>query len=360
MAVHLIAPDSFKGTLSAAEVAAAMARGVREAGAEADVCPVADGGEGTLDALIAARGGTRLEAPAHDPLRRPILAEFGLLDARPMGRKPSDTEGNRPVGGDGTGAGGVTAVVEVAAASGLPLLSPEERDPERADTFGTGELISAAIEAGARTVLVAAGGSATVDGGRGAIEVLRERGDAGAIDLGAVELVVLCDVETFYEDASRVFGPQKGANLATVERLAGRLDEFAASLPRDPRGLPMTGCAGGLSGGLFGAFGARLVPGGRFVLDQLGFEARLSAADAVITGEGRIDEQSLAGKVVGTIAETCAKAGKPAHAIVGQNALAPERAEAAGIAQIHEAGTLEAIASAAGRIALAYREEGAP
>jgi glycerate 2-kinase len=332
----LVAPDSFKGTLGAAEVAEAIARGVREAGGEADVCPVADGGEGTLEALLAARGGVRVEVAAHDPLRRPIVAEFGLMDE------------------------GATAVVEVAAASGLPLVAPDERDPERADSFGTGELIAAAIEAGARTVLVAAGGSATVDGGRGAIEALRGRAGAGAADLSAIELVVLCDVETPYEDASRVFGPQKGANLAGVERLAVRLDEFAASLPRDPRGLPMTGCAGGLSGGLFGAFDARLVPGAPFVLDQLGFEARLAAADVVITGEGQIDEQSLVGKVVGTIAGVAERAGKPLHAIVGQNALAPERAEAAGIAQIHEAGTLEAIASAAGCIALASREGSAP
>jgi glycerate 2-kinase len=347
MAVYLIAPDSFKGTLSAAEVAEAMARGVREAGAEADVCPVGDGGEGTAEALLAASGGEWVEAAAHDPLRRPIAAEFVLLD------------GGGNVGSEFGAAPGGTAVVEVAAASGLPLLKPEERDPERADTYGTGELIAAAIEAGARTVLVAAGGSATVDGGRGAIETLRERAAAGAIDLSAIELVVLCDVETTYEHAVRVFGPQKGLKVGSVDRVSAWLDEFAASLPRDPRGLPMTGCAGGLSGGLYGAYGARLVPGARFVLDQLGFEGRLAAADAVIAGEGQLDEQSLAGKVVSTIAELGAKAGKPVHAIVGRDALAPERAEAAGIAQVHEAGTLGAIASAAGRIALAYREESA-
>jgi glycerate 2-kinase len=319
----LIAPDSFKGTLTAAEVAEAMARGVREAGAEADSCPVADGGEGTLDALLAARGGERVEAAAHDPLRRPIVAEFGLMEDR------------------------ATAVVEVAAASGLPLLAPEERDPERADSFGTGELIAAAIEAGARTVLVAAGGSATVDGGRGAIEALRAAAKQGAIDLDAVQLEVLCDVEAPYEDAAPVFAPQKGADPAAVERLAARLDEFAATLPRDPRGVPMTGCAGGLSGGLMGAFGAKLRPGARFVLDRLGFERRLAAADAVITGEGRIDEQSLGGKVIGTIAEICAATGKPVHAIVGENALAPVLAGRAGIASVREAGTLDAISAAA-------------
>lgn len=323
----LLAPDSFKGTLGAAEVAEAMARGVREAGAKADPCPVADGGEGTLEALLAARGGRRVEAAAHDPLRRPIVAEIGLLED------------------------GATAVVEVAAASGLPLLAPEERDPERADTFGTGELIAAAIEAGARIVLVAAGGSATVDGGRGAIEVLRDRAEQGTIDLEAVELEVLCDVENPYEDAVGVFGPQKGVKLGSVDKMSARLDAFAASLPRDPRGMPMTGCAGGLSGGLWGAFGARLVPGARFVLDQLGFERRLAAADAVITGEGRLDAQSLGGKVIGTIAEVCAEAGKPLHAIVGENTLPGELAERARIASIVEGGTLDGIVAAARQLA---------
>ncbi|MFN8163780.1 MAG: glycerate kinase [Solirubrobacterales bacterium] len=320
---YLIAPDSFKGSFSATEVAEAIAGGVREAGAEADVCPVADGGEGTLDVLLAAGGGTRVEADAHDPLRRPIRAGFGLL------------------------AGGETAVVEVAAASGLPLLAPDERDPERADTFGTGELIAAAITAGAKTILVAAGGSATTDGGRGAIEALRAGGG-----LQGARLEVLCDVETPYEDAARVFAPQKGAEPAAVARLAARLDDFARTLRRDPRGVPMGGCAGGLSGGLMAAFDADLRPGARFVLDRLGFATRLDAADAVITGEGQIDDQSLRGKVVGTVAGLCAEAGRPLHVIAGRNALAPERAVAAGISSIVEASSLDEIA-VAGRAAAA-------
>lgn len=316
----LVAPDSFKGTFSATEVAAAIARGVREAGAEADVCPVADGGEGTLDVLLGTCGGTRIEIDAHDPLRRPMRACFGLL-------------------GDGE-----TGVVEVAAASGLPLLSPRELDPERADTFGSGELIAAAIGAGAKTVLVAAGGSATTDGGRGAIEAVREAGG-----LAGARLEVLCDVEARYEDAARLFAPQKGADSAAVARLAARLGEFAATLPRDPRGLAMGGCAGGLSGGLMAAFDARLRPGAAFVLGRVGFESRLAAADAAITGEGRLDEQSLSGKIVGTIAEACARAGKPLHAIVGQSSLDADRARGAGIASVEEAGTLAAVALAASR-----------
>jgi glycerate 2-kinase len=315
---YLLAPDSFKGTFSAPEVAEAMARGLRTVGAETDLCPLADGGEGTGEILLEALGGNRIEVQAHDPLRRPISASFALLDD------------------------GGTAVVETAAASGLPLLRPEERDPERADTYGTGELIAAALATGALTVLLAAGGSATTDGGRGAIAAIREAGG-----LGAAQLEVLCDVRTPYEDAARVFAPQKGADPAAVARLSDRLQEFAATLPEDPRGVPMGGCAGGLSGGLMAAFGARLRSGAAYVLDLLGFEARLPAADAVISGEGRLDEQSLSGKVVGTVAEACTAAGKPLYVIAGQSSLSTDRARRAGIAAIEEAGTLGTIAAAA-------------
>jgi glycerate kinase len=311
VARFLVAPDSFKGTFDAAAVAEAIAAGVEAGGDSADRCPVADGGEGTAAVLLGALGGEQRTAPVHDPLRRPIEASFGLL-------------------GDGK-----TAIVETAQASGLSLLTPEERDPERADTYGTGELIAAAIDAGARTVLLAAGGSATTDGGRGAIEALRE---AGAISRASIE--VLCDVRTPYEDAARVFAPQKGANPAAVKRLTARLDELAAKLPRNPRGLLMSGCAGGLSGGLW-AHGARLRPGADYVLDALDFDSRLARADVVVSGEGRFDSQSLEGKIVGAIAIRCAAAGKPLHLIVGENALSSKPPPA--ISSIAEAPTLEEI-----------------
>ncbi|HTR75968.1 MAG TPA: glycerate kinase [Solirubrobacterales bacterium] len=322
MTRFLVCPDSFKGTFSAPEVAAAIGAGVEEAGATADLCPTADGGEGTAEAVRAALGGEVREAGAHDPLGRPIHASFVLVED------------------------GGTAVVDTAAASGLPLVAPDESDAVAASTYGTGELIAAAIETGARRVLLAAGGSATTDGGLGATRALRERGG-----LGGASLIVLCDVRTAFEDAARVFAPQKGADPATVERLAERLDRIAAELPRDPRGVPMTGCAGGLSGGLWAAFGAELRPGAEFVLDLLGFEARLAAADAAIGGEGRIDSQSLEGKVVGEIAAACAAVGRPFHVIVGQDRLAPATADRTGIASIDKAGTLEAIRDAARRLA---------
>jgi glycerate kinase len=318
----LVAPDSFKGTFDAGTVADAIAAGIEGAGGEADRCPVADGGEGTMAVLLGALGGERRTVAVHDPLRRPVEASFGLL-------------------GDGE-----TAIVEAAQASGLPLLAPGERDPERADTYGTGELIAAAIEAGARTVLLAAGGSATTDGGRGAIEalrqsdaafVLRTAGEGGRTTAGAM-IEVLCDVRTPYEDAARVFAPQKGADPAAVERLAARLEALAAELPRDPRGVPMSGCAGGLSGGLW-AYGARLRPGAGFVLDALDFDSRLARADAVVSGEGRFDSQSLEGKVVGAIAGRCAAAGKPLHLIVGKNGLDAEPLPA--ISSLAEATAIE-------------------
>jgi glycerate kinase len=290
----LVAPDSFKGTFGAGEVAEAIAGGLEEGGAETDRCPVADGGEGTMEVLLDALGGERRWAAVHDPLRRPIEASVGLL-------------------GDGA-----TAIVETAQASGLPLVAEEERDAERADTFGTGELIAAAVEAGVQRILLAVGGSASTDGGAGAIEALRQAGL-----LGRVEIEVLCDVTAPYVDAARLFASQKGADAAAVERLTARLEALAAELPRDPRGVPMTGCAGGLSGGLW-AHGAQLRPGAAFVLDAIEFEARLARADAVVSGEGRFDSQSLAGKVVGELAARCAVAGKPLHLVVGENAFEGE------------------------------------
>jgi glycerate kinase len=313
----LVAPDSFKGTFGAGEVAEAVATGLEEGGAEAERCPVADGGEGTMEVLLGALGGERRRADVHDPLRRPLEASFGLL-------------------GDGT-----TAIVETAQASGLPLVAEGERDAERADTFGAGELIAAAVAAGARRVLLAVGGSASTDGGAGAIEAL---GQAGL--LGTVEIEVLCDVTAAYEEAAPLFAPQKGADAPGVARLVARLDALAAELPRDPRGVPMGGCAGGLSGGLW-AYGARLRPGAAFVLDAIGFDQRLARADAVVSGEGRFDTQSLEGKIVGEIAARCAVAGKPLHLVVGEDGFEGERPGAvAAVAAVAEAGTPAAMRQA--------------
>jgi glycerate kinase len=311
----LVAPDSFKGTFSAAQVAAAVARGLRAGGREAVELPIADGGEGTMDAL----GGEVRTAMASDPLGRPVEARFALLDD------------------------GRTAVVETAEASGLRLVVESERDAWAASTRGTGELIVAAVEAGARSVAVAVGGSATTDGGAGALAALDEAG----VD---VPITVICDVRTAWEHAPRVFGPQKGATDArTVRRLETRLDELAARAPRDPRGVPMTGCAGGLSGGLWAFRGARLVPGAAYVLDAVGFDGAMRAARFVVTGEGTLDAQTLEGKACAEVATRARQGGVACHAVVGRNALDAFRARVLDFGLVIEAST-EAELEAAGRM----------
>lgn len=289
----LVAPDSFKGTLSSARVAGAVGRGLEAGGLPPpDLCPVADGGEGTLAVLLAALGGSTSAAEVSDPLGRPRRAGFALIDD------------------------GAAAIVEVAEASGLALLDERERDPLAASTHGTGELISAAVDAGAALVLVAAGGSASTDGGAGAIAAIEQAGG-----LRGARLVVLCDVRTPFEEAAARFGPQKGADPATVRRLQARLRRRAEQLPRDPRGRVGGGAAGGLAGGLWATYGARLEPGAPFVLERLGFDERLRAARAVVVGEGRLDRGTLEGKLPFEIATRARQGGVPAHAIVGHNAL---------------------------------------
>ncbi len=315
----LVAPDSFKGTLTASQVADAIGRGLTSAGRPVDLCPIADGGEGTLDVLAPALDAEIRTAVVTDPLGRGIEARFAI---------------------------GREAVVETAAASGLGLVSPVDRDPIAASTHGTGELILAAVEEGAQVVYVGVGGSATTDGGSGAIRAIRRGGG-----LGKTKLVVLCDVRTPFEDAARVFGPQKGAGPADVRRLTSRLNGLARRLDRDPRGLPMTGAAGGLAGGLWATFGAELIPGASFVLDAIGFDARMRAARAVVTGEGRLDQQSLAGKAVSEVATRARQAGVPCHAIVGSNGLDTFGARILDLDTIYEAGTVAQLRAAGRRLA---------
>ena len=319
----LVAPDSFKGTFDASQVAAAIGRGLESEGRPVDLCPLADGGEGTLDVLLEALGGQRASAVVEDPLGKETEAEFGLLEAG---------HARRPV-----------AIVEMARASGLTLLAPGERDAVAASTFGTGQLIVAAVAAGAEVVYVGVGGSATTDGGAGALRAIRRHGV-----LGSARLVVLCDVWTPFEDAARVFGPQKGATPAQVSRLSRRLNDLARRLERDPRGLAMTGAAGGLAGGLWAELRAELVPGAAFVLETLDFDRRMRAAHAVVTGEGRLDEQSLAGKAVSEVATRARQSGVPCHAIVGDRELDAFGARILDLQAILEAPTLRGI-EAAGR-----------
>ncbi len=270
-------PDSLKGVLTARDAARALAAGVRRAGAEALELPLADGGDGTADVLAAALGGEWREASVSDPLGRPVAARFLLL---PDGR----------------------AVVESAEAIGLSRLGPGELDPTRASSRGLGELVLAAAEAGATSVVVALGGSATVDGGAGMREVL------GPLP---VPVVVACDVGNPLlgpRGAARVFGPQKGATPEEVEALECRL--AAMDELREFADVPGAGAAGGL-GAALAALGAELRPGIELVLEAVCFDAAAGEADLVVTGEGTVDRSSAEGKVAAGVARACARAGVP-------------------------------------------------
>ncbi len=317
----LLAPDSFKGTFSAVEVVDALASGFEAVGLEVDRCPVADGGEGTSETLGAALGGETVEVDVQDPLGRPIRASFTLL------------------------ADGETAVLDTAAASGMGLLSAEELDAEAATTTGTGELIAAGAQR-ANRIWLGIGGSATTDGGRGAIEAL-----AAAGGLGDVRLVCLCDVRIPWEEAAEEFAPQKGADVHAVARLGERLDQLAADAPRDPRGVPMTGAAGGLAGGLWAWCGADLVGGAPFVLESVDFDLRARQAVAVVTGEGRLDATTLEGKIVAEVARRANRLGVPVHAIVGEDVTDADQKRELGLASVREAATLADITAAGGEIA---------
>jgi glycerate kinase len=283
-------PDKFRGSLDAAAAAAAMGRGLRTAGFDEVVeVPLADGGEGTLDALLAARGGSRRTAKVTGPLGDPIDAVWGRLS-------------------DGT------AVIEMARASGLALVEGRP-DPLRASTRGTGELIAAAARAGATRVVVCVGGSASTDGGLAAVETL-------GWSLAGLDVVVACDVGTTFTDAAEIYGPQKGASSAQVALLKRRLEQLIGVYQQrtgvDISELEGGGAAGGLAGGL-AAIGARLEPGFEVVAQAAGLDAAFDGAELVVTGEGKLDVTSFEGKVVGGVLEWAADAGVPHRAaIVGQ------------------------------------------
>jgi glycerate kinase len=264
-----------------------MAAGLERSGFDDVVqIPLADGGEGTLDALIAARGGSRRTTRVTGPLGDPVEAEWALLP------------------------GGI-GVIEMAQASGLALVEGRN-DPLRASTRGTGELIDAVRRSGFRRIVVAVGGSATTDGGLAAVEAV-------GWSLQGIDVTVACDVDTSFEDAARVYGPQKGATDAQVSLLTRRLarlaDEYRARTGVDVRSLVGAGAAGGLAGGL-AAIGARLVPGFEAVAETVGLETALEGAMLAVTGEGKLDGSSIAGKVVGGVLAWAEDLGVPKVAVV--------------------------------------------
>ncbi len=284
----LAAPDKFRGSATAPDVARAIARGAEAAGWPCRELPLADGGEGTLDALGGANRSTRVSGP----LGAPVDAGWRL--------------------------DGELAVIEMARASGLALVGgADHNDPLAASARGTGELIEAAVRAGARRIVVGVGGSATTDGGLGAVEAL----DWAPFASRGVVVEVACDVQTTFVDAASVFAPQKGASSEDVAELTARLRQVAKRYRRelgtDVESIPGAGAAGGLAGGL-AALGATLAPGFELVADAVGLDRALAECDVVVTGEGQLDETSFAGKVVGGVVERAARAGVRALAVVGQ------------------------------------------
>jgi len=322
----LVAPDSFKGTLSASEAAMAMGRGVRRAvpGASVRLFPVSDGGEGFIDALVPPARGTQEWTEVHGPLPvQRVRARWALV------------------------AKGSTAVIEMAAASGLALVGPDRRDPCVTSTFGVGELIRSALDRGAGTILVGIGGSATNDGGAGMASALGvrfldasgavlpqggsalaglRRIDAAGLDdrLAKTVVTAACDVTsplTGPEGASRVFAPQKGAGPADVEILERAMARYAEVL-RDDLGidvvsLPGAGAAGGLGAGLAAFCGATLASGIDVVLDATGFDAALSSCDLLLTGEGRVDAQTRQGKALAGLLRRAIAAHVPVACVAG-------------------------------------------
>ena len=324
----VVAPNAFKGSLTASQAAAAMALGVRDVFPEADVIevPVADGGDGTVEALVSALRGDYLAADVEGPLGDPVLATYGLTDHGHMG------------------------VVELASASGMTLIGANRLDPRKASTFGFGQLLQAVRSAGAGKVIAGIGGSATNDGGAGMGQALGyrlldaaghdlprggaalarlDRIDAAGFDRGwqNVSVEVACDVTnplTGPQGASAVYGPQKGADEAAVRELDAALSRLAEVIERDlgkkVAHIPGAGAAGGAGAGLVAFLDARLVPGAPLIVTASGFDEKLPGADLVITGEGRVDSQTAYGKAPGEVAKRAKAARIPVLLIAGSKA----------------------------------------
>jgi glycerate kinase len=321
----IVAPNAFKGSLSASEAAAAIARGVREAFPDAEVVeiPVADGGDGTVEALVSAHRGEYRTVKVEGPLGDPVDATYGLVE------------------------GGRTGVVELASASGLTLIPAERRDPRRTSTFGFGQLLQAVRAARVGQIIAGIGGSATNDGGAGMAQAVGYRLlDADGVELprgGAalarlaridpsgfdpgwrsVKVMVACDVTnplTGPRGASAVYGPQKGADDAAVSALDAALARLAAVIERDlgkrVADVPGAGAAGGTGAGLMAFLDAKLLPGAPLVVEASGFDTKLKGSDLVITGEGQADAQTAYGKAPGEVAKRAKAARIPVLLIAG-------------------------------------------
>jgi len=350
----VIAPDSFKECLSALEAARAISEGVLEAcpNATIDLCPMADGGEGTVDAMVAATGGAYRTADVFDPLGKPIRARFGLLGRAVQTNLPGEVGLAGAILALEPGAAELsgTAVIEMAAASGLQLVPPDRRNPLRTTTFGTGQLILASLDAGAREVVLGIGGSATTDGGCGGAQALGVTfigrdgraimcgmgggaiADVADFDMSGLDervrrtrIRVACDVTnplTGPNGSAAVYGPQKGATAEMVAQLDANLAHLAELIRRklglEVQNMPGAGAAGGLGAGLVAFAGARIERGVEVVADAVGLKRRLAGADLCLTGEGRLDAQSRLGKTTYGVAALANALGVPVICIPGQ------------------------------------------
>ncbi|HEV2047204.1 MAG TPA: glycerate kinase [Chthoniobacterales bacterium] len=318
----LIAPDKFKGSLSAGEVAENIAIGLREVlrDSKIDIVPMADGGEGTAEVICSALGGSWMKCKAHDPLGREIEARYAFIDDQKL------------------------AVMEMSEAAGMRRVAENERDPLRASTLGVGEMLLDSAQRGAREIIIGLGGSATNDGGCGMTRKLGFRffaGDkelTGAVtelleltrierpkDLSLAKIIAAADVRNSLlgeNGATRVFGPQKGATpdgIDTLERALTKLaDVVAKEFGFDYRDEPGAGAAGGLGFGLMSFCGAKIRPGFDVVAEAVGLESKMKDVDLVITGEGSLDRQTLEGKTPAGVAGLARKLGKRVYAIVGR------------------------------------------
>ncbi len=339
----VLAPDSFKGAASAVETANAMEKGILSVfpKAECVLLPMADGGEGTVETLVTATNGKFVKADVFDPLMRKIKAEYGIL-------------------GDNQ-----TAVIEMAAASGLPLLKEDERDPQKTSTFGTGELIKHGLDSGCRKFIIGIGGSATTDGGAGMASALGIKflDSAGKrilpsgenliriqkIDFSGLvkevresSFLTACDVTnplTGRDGAARVYGPQKGASPEAVEILEKNLIHFA-NVVRSETGVdnstrPGTGAAGGLGFGLTVFLNAELTNGSELIKSAMDFDRKIKGADLILTGEGKIDKQTLYGKTIAGVAKSAKKYGIPCIALGGICDISADKASKIGITSIY-------------------------
>jgi glycerate 2-kinase len=326
--VILLAPDSFKNSCTAREACCAIERGIKSVNPKVKTLslPLSDGGEGYMEVLLSSLGGKRYSITVHDPLMRPVKADYAIVNS------------------------GKTAIIEMAAASGIQLLSEKELDPCKTTTYGCGELILDAIQKGASRIIIGIGGSSTTDGGTGAAQALGIHflditgeiipdGISGAylkkihsIDesginpaVSDIEILVACDVEnpfTGKSGAARIYSPQKGANPEKVKLLEEGMIHLSGLIMQKKginlEEIPGSGAAGGLGGGLLAFLGARLKPGVEIILQSVNFSKNLKKVDLVITGEGKIDSQTINGKVISGILKESQKAGVPVIALAGQ------------------------------------------